>query len=107
MKKILPSDNFVLSLISLGMIYSFLFLASAIKTQYIDDDVPDTPLVAKSCNKKVMDSVFENCRRNIVDKTYEIYKANRNIVNSYCDGMASQIACEEIETIKVAMEGKQ
>ncbi len=51
---------------------------------------------ARTCDAELNFKVYDTCRRNIVDKMNEFYKANRDAVKFHCEMLAQETTCKEI-----------
>lgn len=65
-----------------------------------DDSVKGvTKQRAKVCDDKAYDGIWRQCRDGVVNKYYYLYKRgdNKLLVDGYCEGIASQLACHYID----------
>lgn len=73
----------------------------AMLDKYLGDDksikIEDPAL---TCDGKMYDKVFKSCKNDIVNSHYDLYKKgdNRLLVNTHCEGIATALTCELIET---------
>ncbi len=97
-RRLIRRVNFIFKLVSVCVILSSISFGYGVWNMFMDVnkvEIKDSKFIPKTCNKKVYKARWD-CRKLLVDNHYGQWKKNKEIIKTYCDYIATEMYCEDI-----------